>query len=232
MASAAQIAQFEDITNESLAERVLAGETALFEVLMRRHNRRLYRIARSVLRDDAEAEDVMQDAYVRAYENLHQFEGRASFSSWISRIALYEALARARKRKRIVELDTVLEGGREGVQNLHSQLPSPEHEASNSQIRRLLEEEVDALPDNYRTIFMLRDVEDIDVAEVARILDISSENVKTRLHRAHALLRKRLCLRTGAQSHEAFAFHASRCDRVVKAVLERLEFRRESDGTQ
>jgi len=231
MASAAQTARFEEITNESLAERVLAGETTLFEVLMRRHNRLLYRIARSVLRDDAEAEDVMQDSYVRAYENLRQFEGRASFSSWISRIALYEALARARKRKRLVELDAVLEGGGEGAQNLHSQLPSPEHEASNSQIRRLLEEEVDALPDNYRTIFMLRDVEDIDVAEVAKILDISSENVKTRLHRAHALLRKRLCLRTGAQTREAFAFHASRCDRVVKAVFERLEFRKKWSNT-
>ena len=106
-----------------------------------------------------------------------------------------------------------------------AQLPSPEHEASNSEIRRLLEQEVDALPDNYRAIFILRDVEDIDVAEVANILDISPENVKTRLHRAHVLLRKRLYLRTGAQSHEAFLFHASRCDRVVKAVFARLNVR-------
>ena len=229
MASAARIALFNDITDESLAKRVLAGDTALFEVLMRRHNQRLYRIARAVLRDDAEAEDVMQDAYVRAYENLSQFEGRASFSTWISRIALYEALARVRKRKRVVELDAIVESEREGMQSLHSRLPSPEHEASNSEVRRLLEQEVDALPDNYRAIFVLRDVEGIDVAEVAEILDISSENVKTRLHRAHALLRKRLYLRTGAQSHEAFLFHAPRCDKVVQVVFERLGFGQQND---
>lgn len=223
MASAAQIARFQDITNESLVKRVLEGDTALFEVLMRRHNQRLYRIARAVLREDAEAEDVMQDAYVNAYENLGQFEGRASFSTWLSRIALYAALARVRKRKRVVELDTIPDSERENMQSLQSQLPSPECEASNSEVRRLLEQEVDTLPDNYRAVFVLRNVEDIDVAEVADILDISPENVKTRLHRAHVLLRKRLYLRTGAQSHEAFLFHASRCDRVVKAVFARLE---------
>ncbi len=229
MASSVRIALFNDITDESLAKRVLAGDTALFEVLMRRHNQRLYRIARTVLRDDAEAEDVMQDAYVRAYENLSQFEGRASFSTWISRIALYEALARVRKRKRVVELDGIVESEREGMQSLHSRLPSPEYEASNSEIHRLLEQEVDALPDNYRAIFVLRDVEGIDVAEVAEILDISSKNVKTRLHRAHALLRKRLYLRTGAQSHEAFLFHAPRCDQVVQVVFERLGFGQQND---
>lgn len=229
MASAARIALFKDTSDEAIAKRVLAGDTALFEVLMRRHNQRLYRIARAVLRDDAEAEDVMQDAYVRAYENLSQFEGRASFSTWMSRIALYEALARVRKRRRVVELDGIVESEREGMQSLHSRLPSPEHEASNSEIRRLLEQEVDALPDNYRTIFVLRDVEGIDVEEVAEILDISSENVKTRLHRAHALLRRRLYLRTGAQSHEAFLFHDPRCDKVVQVVFARLEFRQQND---
>ena len=125
MASAAQIARFQDITNESLVKRVLEGDTALFEVLMRRHNQRLYRIARAVLREDAEAEDVMQDAYVNAYENLDQFEGRASFSTWLSRIALFAALARLRKRKRIVELDTIPDSERETMQSLQSQLPSP-----------------------------------------------------------------------------------------------------------
>jgi RNA polymerase sigma-70 factor (ECF subfamily) len=229
VASAARIALFKDTSDEAIAKRVLAGDTALFEVLMRRHNQRLYRIARAVLRDDAEAEDVMQDAYVRAYENLSQFEGRASFSTWMSRIALYEALARVRKRRRVVELDGIVESEREGMQSLHSRLPSPEHEASNSEIRRLLEQEVDALPDNYRTIFVLRDVEGIDVEEVAEILDISSENVKTRLHRAHALLRRRLYLRTGAQSHEAFLFHDPRCDKVVQVVFARLEFRQQND---
>ena len=137
---------------------------------MRRHNQRLYQIARTVLREDVEAEDVMQDAYVNAYENLGQFEGRASFSTWLSRIALYAALARLRKRKRIVELDTIPDSERETMHSLQSQLPSPECEASNSELRRLLEQEVHALPENYRAVFVLRNVEDIDVAEVADIL--------------------------------------------------------------
>ena len=142
---------------------------------------------------------------------------------------LYEALARVRKRRRVVELDAIVESEKEGMQSLHSRLPS--HEASNSEIRRLLEQEVDALPDNYRAIFVLRDVGGIDVAEVAEILDISSENVKTRLHRAHALLRKRLYLGTGAQSHEAFLFHATRCDRVVQVVFARLGLRQQAIRT-
>lgn len=226
MASAAQLARFQDITNESLVKRVLEGDTAVFEVLMRRHNQRLYRIARAVLRDDAEAEDVMQDAYVKAYENLSQFEGRASFSTWLSRIALYEALARVRKRTRFVAMDTISDSEKETMHRLQSSAPSPEHQASNSEIRRLLEQEIDALPDNYRAILVLRDMEEIDVADVAEILDISPENVKTRLHRAHALLRKRLYQRTGPQSREVFLFHATRCDRVVKAVFSRLELQR------
>jgi len=230
VASAAQIARFQDITNESLVKRVLEGDTALFEVLMRRHNQRLYRIARAVLREDGEAEDVMQDAYVKAYEHLHQFEGRASFSTWLSRIALYAAIARLRRRKRVVELDTIPDSEKETMHSLQSSAPSPEYEASSAEIRRLLEQEVDALPDNYRAVFVLHDVEDVDVAEVADILDISPENVKTRLHRAHMLLRKRLYLRTGAQSHEAFLFHASRCDRVVKAVFARLESRKHDNA--
>jgi RNA polymerase sigma-70 factor, ECF subfamily len=225
VASPARITQFQDISNESLVKRVLQGDTALFEVLMRRHNQRLYRIARVVLQDDDEAEDVMQDAYVKAYEHLHQFEGCASFSTWLSRIALYEALARARKRKRVVAMDTISDSEKETMHSLQSSAPSPEYEASTAEIRRLLEQEVDALPEDYRTIFVLRDVEDIDVAEVADILEISLANVKTRLHRAHALLRKRLLLRTGAQSREAFLFHARRCDRVVKAVFARLDFK-------
>lgn len=224
MAAAAQIARFQDITNEALVKRVLEGDTAVFEVLMRRHNQRLYRVARAILRDDAEAEDVMQDAYVRAYENLRQFEGRASFSTWLTRIALYEALGRLRKRNRLVGMDSLTDSEKEQMHNLQSIGPSPEHEASKSEIRRVLEEEVEALPETYRVIFMLRDVEDIDAGNVAEILGISLENVRTRLYRARALLRKRLYLRTGAESREAFLFHASRCDSVVEAVFARLQF--------
>lgn len=229
MVSAAQLSSFQDLTNESLAERILQGDTALFEIIMRRHNQLLYRIARTVLRNDSEAEDVMQDAYVRAYKNLAQFAGRSSFTTWMGKIAFYEALSRVRKQKRVVELETIPENERDAMQSFQNSIPGPEHQASNLEVRRLLEEEVEALPDNYRAVFVLRNVEEMSAADVAEILNITPENVKTRLHRAHALLRKRLFLRTGAQSHEAFLFHASRCDRVVKTVLATLETERTNE---
>jgi RNA polymerase sigma-70 factor, ECF subfamily len=222
MASTAQIAQFQDLSNESLVQRILDGDTALFEIIMRRHNQRLYRIARAVLRDHAEAEDVMQDAYVKAYEHLNQFEGRAKFSTWLGRIAFHEALARVRGKGRVQELEAIPENERDRMQSLRSPEMSPEQEASNSEVRCLLEEEVNALPDNYRTVFVLRDVEEIDAAEVAEILNITPANVKMRLFRARAFLRKRLYLRAGAHSQYAFLFHASRCDRVVITVFKKL----------
>ena len=127
------------------------------------------------------------------------------------------------RQKRVVELETIPESERDAMESFQNSVPSPEHQASNLEVKRLLEEEVDALPDNYRAVFVLRNVEEMSAADVAEILNITPENVKTRLHRANALLRKRLFLRTGAQSHEAFLFHASRCDRVVKTVLATLE---------
>ena len=174
----------------------------------------------------------MQEAYVRAYENLRQFEGRATFFTWLSRITLYEALARVRRRKRIQELEVIPENEKEKMQSLRCATLSPEHEASNSEVRRLLEEEVDGLPDRYRTVFVLRDVEEMKAAEVAEILNITPENVKMRLHRARAFLRKRLYLRAGAQSREAFQFHASRCDRVVNAVFEQLDFQKQDNANK
>jgi RNA polymerase sigma-70 factor (ECF subfamily) len=222
MASSTQIAQFQDLSDESVVKRILDGDTALFEIIMRRHNQRLYRIARAILRDDAEAEDVMQDAYVRAYEHLNQFEGRAKFSTWLSRIAYYEALARVRGKGRVQELEAISEVQRDKMPSLRSLKMNPEQEASNSELRRLLERQVNALPDNYRAVFVLRDVQEIDGAEVAEILSITPENVKMRLFRARVFLRKRLYRYAGVQSRHSFTFHASRCDRVVNAVFRKL----------
>jgi RNA polymerase sigma-70 factor (ECF subfamily) len=230
MASAAQIARSRDLSDESVVKLVLKGDAELFEIIMRRHNQRLYRIARAVVRDDAEAEDVMQDAYVRAYENLSQFEGRASFSTWLCRIAFNEALARVRRRKRVRELDGISKSERETMPSLQCSAPSPEQEASNSEVRRLLEEEVEALPESYRTVFVLRDVEEINTAEVAKILNVTPENVKMRLHRARAVLRKKLFLRAGSQRQEAFSFHAKRCDRVVEIVFKRLRLSQQKNA--
>jgi RNA polymerase sigma-70 factor (ECF subfamily) len=196
----------------------------MFEIVMRRYNQRLYRIARSILRNDGEAEDVMQDAYVRAYEHLDQFAGRAKFSTWLTRIAVHEALTRQRRRNRYQELEPMSEGdGGDPMDGFASLALNPEEQASNSQIRGLLEEAVEKLPDAYRTVFMLRDVEEMSTTDTANVLEITEENVKVRLHRARALLRRRLYDRAGMERKEAFNFHAVRCDQVVKNVFERIK---------
>jgi RNA polymerase sigma-70 factor (ECF subfamily) len=224
MVSPAEVATSQEpLSDEEVVTRVLAGETAMFEIVMRRHNRRLYRVARAILRNDGEAEDVMQDAYVRAYQHLDQFAGRAKFSTWLTRIAVHEALARQRRGTRYQELDSMSDREGDPMDRLATLAPDPEQQASNSETRRLLEEAVETLPDAYRTIFMLRDVEEMSTIDTAHVLDISEENVKVRLHRARALLRKSLYARAGMERKEAFNFHAVRCDRVVRNVFERIQ---------
>jgi RNA polymerase sigma-70 factor, ECF subfamily len=213
----------EPLSDEEVVTRVLAGETAMFEIVMRRHNQRLYRVARAILRNDGEAEDVMQDAYVRAYEHLSQFAGRAKFSTWLTRIAVHEALARQHSGNRYQELGSMSEREGDPMDRFASSAPDPEQQAANSEIRSLLEEAVEKLPDAYRTIFVLRDVEDMSTTDAAEVLEITEDNVKVRLHRARALLRKSLYTRAGMERKEAFNFHAVRCDRVVKNVFERIQ---------
>jgi RNA polymerase sigma-70 factor (ECF subfamily) len=212
----------EPLSDEEIVVRVLAGQTAMFEIVMRRHNQLLYRVARAILRNDGEAEDVMQDAYVRAYEHLAQFAGRAKFSTWLTRIAVHEALARMHRANRYQESEPMSERSGEPLDRLASLEPNPEQLASNSEIRRLLEEAIEKLPDAYRIIFMLRDVEEMSTTDTANILGITEDNVKVRLHRARGLLRAGLYARAGIERKEAFNFHAVRCDRVVKNVFERI----------
>lgn len=209
------------MTDEEVVGRVLAGETALFEVLMRRHNQRLYRATRSILRDEGEAEDVIQDAYVRSYMHLDQFDGRAKFSTWLTKIAVHEALARARKRQRLVEIDAAPEST-EVSMKLESKTASPEQETLMRTFKLVLEAAIDKLPQTYRSVFMLREVEQMSTAETAECLDISEELVKVRLHRARALLRKEIYAQTGAVTASAFQFGQERCDRIVSAVFERI----------
>jgi RNA polymerase sigma-70 factor (ECF subfamily) len=213
----------EPLSDEDVVARVLAGETGMFEIIMRRHNQRLYRVSRAILRNDGEAEDVMQDAYVRAYEHLDQFAGRAKFSTWLTRIAVHEALARQRRDNRYQKLESMSEQEGDLMDRFASLAPNPEEQASNSEIRRLLEEAVEKLPDAYRTVFVLRDIEEMSTTDTADVLEITEENVKVRLHRARALLRKSLFARAGMERKEAFDFHAVRCDRVVKNVFERIQ---------
>jgi RNA polymerase sigma-70 factor (ECF subfamily) len=217
-----EIAGNAQVSDEELVSRVLAGESAVFETLMRRNNRRVYRVARAVLRDDLEAEDVAQEAYVRAYEHLDQFQGRASFATWVTSIAFHEALARVRKRARQQEIDAMDESSRDSLPELSVRNGSPEQNASTSQIASLLESSIDSLPDKYRQIFMLRDVEEMSTADTAACLGISEENVKVRLHRARALMRKQLYMRAGARTSTAFQFMGERCDRLVQTVMTRI----------
>lgn len=210
------------LTDEEVVARVLAGDTELFELIMRRYNQRLYRVARAILRDDAEAEDVMQDAYVRAYRHLDQFAGKAKFSTWLTRIAVHEALARQRRRAHFQDPEPAAEAKGDAMDQFASSIPTPEQQASTSEVRVMLERAIEGLPDSYREVFMLRDVEQMSIAEAAGALDISEENVKVRLHRARAMLRRNLFAQAGAESASTFTFNAVRCDRIVKNVFERI----------
>jgi RNA polymerase sigma-70 factor (ECF subfamily) len=163
----------------------------------------------------------MQEAYVRAYEHLNQFAGEAKFSTWLTKIAVYEALGRMRLRVRTEDLDSGLDA-EHVMANATSGTRDPERQAYDHELRVVLERAIDALPENYRLVFVLRTVEGLTVAETAACLDIGAEAVKTRLHRGRSLLRKDLQQRAGVVTAEAFPFHLSRCDRVVEAVFRRI----------
>jgi len=209
------------LTDQQVIDRVRAGDLAMYEVIMRRYNQRLYRIARAILHDDVEAEDVMQDAYVRAYTHLDQFAGRAAFSTWLSRIAVHEALTRLRLRNRHPQVDVTDYDGEISMKTPSNSL-DPEKNASTGQLREFLEEAVLNLPESYRTVIMLRDIEELSTAETAEALDLTEENVKIRLHRGHGMIRTWLFDRIGPGAKEAFPFMGVRCDRVVRNVFDRL----------
>ena len=208
------------LTDEDIVAQVLRGQTALFEVLMRRHNQRLYRAARAIVKDDREAEDVMQQAYVNAYAHLRQFDGRAKFSTWLTKIAVHEALARARYQGRYEAFDG--DAGDTLETLMTSSRPDPEREAFARELGALLETAVDELPDGCREAFVLRQIEGLNTSETAEVLGVSEDVVKTRLSRAKAALRRDLFDRAGLAAENAFTFHQSRCDRIVAAVFARI----------
>jgi RNA polymerase sigma-70 factor (ECF subfamily) len=208
-------------SDQEVIAQVLAGNTALFELLMRRYNERLFRVARAIVRDESEAEDVMQQAYVNAYTHLAQFNGSAQFSTWLTRIAVHEALARVRRQGRYEALDN--DDNLDAEQFMERTTTfDPERLASSGELRGLLEASIDTLPDGMREVFMLRDVEGLNTLETASCLDVSEDVVKTRLSRARATLRRAILDRTGTTMPEVFRFYRPRCDRVVAAVLQQL----------
>jgi RNA polymerase sigma-70 factor (ECF subfamily) len=215
-----------DAPDAELARRVAGGDTAAFETLMRRHNRTLFRTARAILRDDAEAEDALQEAYLRAYQAIGGFRGEAKLSTWFARIVANEALERLRKRARRAEIVPLQSSA--ALQEL-DQIPdtdmdkTPERTASRLQMRRLLEAQIDTLPDDYRAVFMLRAVEEMSVEETAAVLGIPPATVRSRLFRARSLLREGLASKIDLACEEAFAFAGERCDRIVANVMARIK---------
>jgi len=214
----------ERLSDQEVVRRVLEGETALFELIMRRYNQRLYRVARAILRDDAEAEDVMQEAYVRAYEHLGQFAGRSQFATWLTRIAIHEALARLQRRKRTDQLGANARGeiGIDREVDVAASALNPEEQLSVSELGRALENAILSIPEQYRLVLMLRDVEQLSTTETAATLELSEENVKVRLHRARAMVRKNLFAQAGSEAPRAFGFMGERCDRVVAQVMAKI----------
>jgi RNA polymerase sigma-70 factor (ECF subfamily) len=207
--------------DQDVIRQVLGGRTALFELLMRRYNERVYRAARSIVRDEQEAEDVMQQAYVNAFTHLRQFNGSARFSTWLTRIAVNEALARVRRQGRYEVLDD--EAGDVETISPGTTPESPERQAFTGELRGLLEWAIDCLPNGTREVFILREVEGLSTRDVAACLGVSDDVVKTRLSRGRATLRRKLMERTGATTPDAFRFYRPRCDRVVAAVLARID---------
>jgi RNA polymerase sigma-70 factor (ECF subfamily) len=205
----------DQLTDSDVVRRVCEGDTALFEILIRRYNQRVYRAVRAVLRTDEEVEDVMQQAYLSAFAHLKQFAERAQFSTWLIRIAVNEALLRLRKRGRA-------EWGELSEMELQSTAPDPEQQAQASQMREVVESELASMPATYRTVLVLRDVEGLSTAETAEALSVSEDVVKTRLHRARAMVRDGIARRAGETLQAVYPFGNARCDRVTAEVMRRL----------
>jgi RNA polymerase sigma-70 factor, ECF subfamily len=208
----------EQLTDEEIVRRVIAGETPLFEMIVRRYNQRIYRAVRAILRSEEEVEDAMQQTYVNAFQHLHQFADRARFSTWLTRIAINEALARLRKYDRRF---TVV-GEEDAMERVESAGLDPEQSAVASQLRGLMEAEVASLPASYRTVFVLREVEGLSTHETAECLAVNEDVVKTRLHRARAVLRDNLYRRAGITLETLYTFGNARCDRMVAEVMARI----------
>jgi len=227
MGTARAAKDLDHLDDQALVALALDRDEAAFRVIMQRHNRRLYRVARGVLGNDTDAEDVVQETYVRAFTHLDGFRGEARLSTWLTRIALNEALGRVRDRRPttdLTHLDSIDEQGEARVIFLPSarQDSNPEASAARAEARRLLERAVDQLPGPFRAVFVMRDVEELSVEETASQLGLRPETVKTRLHRARRLLRQSLHETLAATLVDAFPFAGARCARITEAVLGRL----------
>ena len=218
---ATSIRDHEELPDEVVVDRVRGGERALFELLVRRYNQRIFRVARGIVRDDGDAEEVLQEAWVRAFEHLDQFRGEARFNTWLTRIAVHEALAHLRRRRRLVPLASD-EHEFEAGPLMFSTAPTPEETTQAIEARRLLETAIEALPESLRVAYVLREINDLDTAETAAALGIAEGTVKVRLHRARRELRSSLEKRLTNARTELYPFLGARCDRLTAAVMARV----------
>ncbi len=209
-----------------LVARALARDEAAVRAILQANNRRLYRLARGILRNDSEAEDVVQEAYVRAFTHLDSFRGDSSLSTWLGRIAMNEALGRLRRRRPGVEWSALPEGARDAeiIPFPLAAADDPEKSMAQREIQHVVEHAIDELPEAFRLVFITRVIEGMNVEETAEILGLKPETVKTRLHRARNMLRENVERKIGPVVMEAFPFAGKRCERLTDAVLKRLDF--------
>ena len=217
---------YDELDETELVRLAQGGDGGAFRAIMKRGNQRLFRMARGIVRDDDEAEDVLQEAYARAFSAIGGFRGEAGVMTWLTRIVLNEARGRLRRRRPMVQLDQIEAAQMEGAQVIpfpHAfGSASPEAGAARAQIRSLIEQAVDDLPEAFRIVFILRDIEECSIEETAANLELKPETVKTRLHRARRMLRTALDARLASTMVEAFPFMGARCDRITEGVLARL----------
>ena len=215
------------LSDSALVERIATGDQLAFEAVMRKYNGKLYRIARAILKNDSDAEDVLQDAYLDAYRHIREFRGGSELATWLTRIVINQALMRVRKERRRSSIIPFRSALMHETDSPEAQVPDQQSESPSASViraetRRMLERRIDELPVAFRTVFIMREVEEMSVEETARCLSITPSTVRTRLFRARALLREALAREIDTATGDVFAFAGARCDRIVSAVLARL----------
>ncbi len=208
------------VTDNEIIARILHGEKNLYALIVRRYNQRLYRVAMSIVNDDAEVEDIMQTAYISAYENLGKFAFKSSFATWLTRILINESLLRLKKRGKSINMnDDTMDN--EIYQQHTMEVKTPVAKLLNAELKTILEEAIRQLPEKYKIVFVMREIEGMNVADTQECLDISEANVKVRLNRAKALLRQTLNDRY--KKEDILHFHLSRCDKMIERVMKGIE---------
>ena len=208
----------DSISENEIISRILLGEKNLYAGIVRKYNQRLYRIGMSIIKDDSEVEDVMQVTYIKAYENLGKFQFKSGFSTWITKILINESLLRLKKRKQLLHIND--DSPQNQIQHQPVDFQTPLMKVINSELKQILEDAILNLPEKYRSVFIMREIENMNVSETQECLDLSETNVKVRLNRAKAMLKNSLA--DYYKKEDILNFHLSRCDRIVENVMKRI----------